>query len=120
MDATGQGPTVEDEMAALLRALAHPARVALVAELAGGEASTGALAAATGEDPAELGRHLAALEAAGAVLASAGHGGARYRLADPELGAACASLRGVLTGRVATARRLDEFVMPGPRPDRRA
>ena len=115
MGATAGGPTVEDEMAALLEALAHPVRVALVAGLAQGEASPGALAAAAGSDPVEAAWHLAALEAAGAVVSSGGPGGARYRLADPDLAAACASLRSVLVCRLATARRLDEFAVPEPR-----
>ncbi len=61
---------------------------------------------------AGVGSHLDALAAAGVVELSGASDGAEYRLADPELATACASLRSVLVCRIATARRLDEFAVP--------
>lgn len=114
MGALRQVDPVELEMASLLAELADPLRLALVAELAGGPASAGQLTEATGRPEGELAPHLAALVAVDVVDILEGGAAAGYRLSDPELGRACAALRSALVCRLATAERLDEFVVASP------
>lgn len=50
-----------DEAAALLKALAHPARLLVLCQLVEGESSVGALQPLTGLSPSALSQHLAVL-----------------------------------------------------------
>lgn len=93
---------VEAEMAALLEELADPVRLAVVAELTLRPQRTAELAAAADCGPDEITAHLAALVAIDVVDRVEARGGAQYRLADPDLGRACAALRRALTFRRAT------------------
>lgn len=111
---------VEAEMAALLAELADPVRLSVVAGLAAGPLGLQQVAEAAGREPGEVGPHLAALVALDIVRRVEGPGGAEYRLADPEVAEACSALRSVIVCRVATTKRLDQFVLPDRRRRRRA
>lgn len=90
-----------DEMlvyqAQVMRALAHPRRLAILHELEYGPLEVGRLAAALGISQPSCSQHLAAMRGVGIVLAERCGRETRYRLADPEVMTACGIMRGVLS-----------------------
>ncbi len=72
-------------LAEVLKALAHPARLRIVAALCAGEESVGALAARLDLPQAIVSQQLRILRMSGLVAVERGGGFARYRLAQPRL-----------------------------------
>jgi ArsR family transcriptional regulator len=72
-------------LAEVLKAVAHPLRLRIVATLCGGEESVGALAERLGASQPILSQQLRILRAAGLVEASREDGFAFYRIAEPAL-----------------------------------
>jgi DNA-binding transcriptional ArsR family regulator len=90
-----------DELeASILRALASRTRLRFVHALATGPCEVHDLAEALGLSQAATSQHLAALRAAGIVEATRDGRSVEYRLSDPQIGAACDLLRGVLVRRL--------------------
>lgn len=71
------------EAAALLKALAHEARLMVLCQLLDGEHSAGALQEASGLSQSALSQHLARLRAEGLVATRREAQTIYYRLADP-------------------------------------
>jgi ArsR family transcriptional regulator len=115
MAATYGGSEEIDELqAAGLRALSSPHRVRLIHLLTGGPREVHEIALALGLGQTATSQHLAALRAAGLVEATRDGRSVAYRLADPDIAAACALMRNVLVRRLdrlghlaAAARRAD-------------
>lgn len=97
------------ELARLLAEIADPRRLALLAALGDGPLAAGPLLEAAGITESEGAPELARL--VGSDIVERGADG-EFRLADPEMGRACASLRSLLVIRLATATRLDVFALP--------
>jgi DNA-binding transcriptional ArsR family regulator len=74
-----------DHLAGILKALAHPARLRIVAALCEGPENVGALAGRLGLEPAIVSQQLRILRMSGLVEASRSEGYAIYRLAQPRL-----------------------------------
>jgi ArsR family transcriptional regulator len=72
-------------VAEVLKAVAHPLRLRLVAALSAGEAHVGALARLLGAEQAIVSQQLRILRNLGLVEATRGGGFATYRLAEPAL-----------------------------------
>jgi DNA-binding transcriptional ArsR family regulator len=73
------------EAAALLKALAHEARLMVLCQLLGGEHSAGALQEASGLSQSALSQHLARLREEGLVATRREAQTIYYRLADPNV-----------------------------------
>jgi DNA-binding transcriptional ArsR family regulator len=73
------------EAAALLKALAHEARLMVLCQLLGGEHSAGALQEASGLSQSALSQHLARLREEGLVATRREAQTIYYRLADPHV-----------------------------------
>lgn len=99
--------------AQVMRALAHPRRLAILHELEAGPLEVGRLAIALGISQPSCSQHLAAMRAVGIVLAERCGRETRYRLADPEVMTACGIMRGVLSRHL---RRLSYSVDAAARP----
>jgi ArsR family transcriptional regulator len=69
----------------LLRAVAHPLRLRIIALLCRAETNVGALAAALDAEQAIVSQHLRILRMSRLVDVTRGGGEARYRLAEPHL-----------------------------------
>lgn len=93
-----------DEIAKLqadvLRALAHPRRLQIMHRLAGGPAEVSALAAELGMSQPNASQHLAVMRTAGVVEAERTGREVRYRISDPDVVVACATMRRVLERRI--------------------
>lgn len=72
-------------MADVLKAVAHPLRVRIVASLCEGEANVGALAEKLGASQAIVSQQLRILRSHGLVAATRSNGFARYRLLEQNL-----------------------------------
>jgi ArsR family transcriptional regulator len=76
---------LSEHLADILKALAHPARLRIVAALCEGAENVGALAARLGLEPAIVSQQLRILRMSGLVESSRSEGFALYRLARPRL-----------------------------------
>ena len=92
---------LDELQSAMLRALASRTRLRIVHALAIGPAEVHDLADALGLTQTATSQHLAALRAVGVVEAERDGRSMHYRVADPDLVAACDLLRGVLVRRLA-------------------
>lgn len=101
-----------DEIATMqadvLRALAHPRRLQIVHRLADGPVEVSALAAELGMSQPNASQHLAVLRAAGVVEAERIGREARYRISDPDVIVACATMRRMLERRIDRLAGLSE------------
>jgi len=84
------GSLVEDgdfagHMAEIVKALAHPVRLRIVASLCGNEENVGALATGLGEKQAIVSQQLRILRMSGLVRSERRNGHVVYRLAEPRL-----------------------------------
>lgn len=91
---------IETMQADVLRALAHPRRLQIMHRLADGPAEVGALAAELGMSQPNVSQHLAVMRAAGVVEAERTGREVRYRISDPDVIVACATMRRVLERRI--------------------
>ena len=78
-------PKSSEHLAGILKALANPARLRIVAALCEGPENVGALAARLGLEPAIVSQQLRILRMSGLVEATRSEGFALYRLAQPRL-----------------------------------
>jgi len=85
--------------AEVLRTMAHPRRLEVIHNLNGGPCEVGQLAREMGITQPNLSQHLAVMRAAGVVEAERTGREVRYRLADPDILAACGLMRDVLRRR---------------------
>ncbi len=89
-------PELVPVMAVRFKALAEPARLAILAELHEGERNVNELARATGRAQPNVSQHLASLARAGLVVSRRDGNHVYYRIADPYIvricDAVCASL----------------------------
>jgi DNA-binding transcriptional ArsR family regulator len=76
------GGRADDEVVALLKAIAHPLRLGIVARLCDGELHVGALARELAAPQPIVSQQLRILRALGIVAATRVHGFARYRVRD--------------------------------------
>jgi DNA-binding transcriptional ArsR family regulator len=74
-----------EHLAGILKALAHPARLRIVAALREGPENVGALAERIGVEPAIVSQQLRILRMGGLVESERSEGFALYRLAEPRL-----------------------------------
>jgi ArsR family transcriptional regulator len=87
--------------AELCRVLTDPKRHALLHALADGERSVGDLASVVGCSLPNASQHLAVLRSAGLVAARRSGTAVHYRLAEPEILAACAIVGRIVHRRIA-------------------
>ena len=92
---------LDELQSAMLRALASRTRLRILHALATGPAEVHELADALGLTQTATSQHLAALRAVGVVEAERDGRTMHYRVADPDLVAACDLLRTVLVRRLA-------------------
>lgn len=90
----------------VLRTLASPRRLEILHCLAEGPREVGRIALEIGASQPNVSQHLAVLRTAGIVEAERDGREVRYRLADPDVMAACALMRGVLQRRLVRLGRL--------------
>jgi ArsR family transcriptional regulator, virulence genes transcriptional regulator len=83
------------EAAALLKALAHEARLMVLCQLAEGERSAGALLQVSGLSQSALSQHLARLREEGLVATRREAQTIHYRLADPKAERVLATLAAI-------------------------
>lgn len=99
-----------DEMlilqASVMKALAHPRRLAILAELEHGPCDVGTLAVRIGVSQPSCSQHLAAMRATGIIVAERCGRQTHYRLADPRVSEACHIMRGVLERYLVRLARL--------------
>jgi ArsR family transcriptional regulator len=91
---------IDRMQAEVLRALSHPRRLQILHRLAEGPADVGSLAATLGMSQPNASQHLAVMRTAGVVEVDRLGRGARYRISDPDVIAACGLMRGVLERRI--------------------
>ncbi len=96
--------------AELLRTMAHPRRIDILHELAGGPIEVGRLAARIGASQPNVSQHLAAMRVVGLVDFERDGREVRYRLADPRSMEACELMRTVIADRL---RRLGDLARNG-------
>jgi DNA-binding transcriptional ArsR family regulator len=84
-----------------LKTLASPKRLEIVHLLADGPREVSRLAEDLGISQPNVSQHLALLRSAGVVEAERDGREVRYRLSDPEIIAACETMRGVLIRRIS-------------------
>lgn len=101
---------IDTLQAEIMRTLAHPRRLRLIHELAGGPVEVGRLARTLGISQPNASQHLAVMRAAGIVEAERSGREARYRLTDPEVVGACDLMRGVLARRLGRLAGLSAVV----------
>ncbi|MEX0630304.1 MAG: metalloregulator ArsR/SmtB family transcription factor [Chloroflexota bacterium] len=99
---------IENLQADVLKALAHPRRLRIIHRLADGPAEVGALATELGMSQPNVSQHLAVMRAAGIVEAERIGREVRYRISDPDVVAACATMRRVLERRIDRLAGLSE------------
>jgi DNA-binding transcriptional ArsR family regulator len=101
-----------DEIANLqadvLRALAHPRRLQIMHRLADGPVEVSSLAAQLGMSQPNASQHLAVMRAAGVVEAERVGREVRYRISDPDVIVACATMRRVIERRIDRLAGLSE------------
>jgi DNA-binding transcriptional ArsR family regulator len=85
----------------VLKALASPKRLEIIHLLAEGPREVGRLAEELGISQPNVSQHLALMRSAGVVEAERDGREVRYRLSDPEIIAACETMRGVLLRRIS-------------------
>jgi DNA-binding transcriptional ArsR family regulator len=85
----------------VLKTLASPKRLEIVHLLADGSREVSRLAEDLGISQPNVSQHLALLRSAGVVEAERDGREVRYRLSDPEIIAACETMRGVLIRRIS-------------------
>jgi DNA-binding transcriptional ArsR family regulator len=85
----------------VLKTLASPKRLEIVHLLADGPREVSRLAEELGISQPNVSQHLALLRSAGVVEAERDGREVRYRLSDPEIIAACETMRGVLLRRIS-------------------
>lgn len=92
---------IHELMAEICRTLAHPARIAILHELASGPAEVTRIAVAIGVSQPNASQHLAVMRQAGLVEAVRDGREVRYRLADPAVLDACDGMARVMRRRIA-------------------
>jgi ArsR family transcriptional regulator len=103
--------------AEIMRTLAHPRRIRIIHRLAGGPVEVGRIALDLGISQPNASQHLAVMRSLGVVRAERAGREVHYRLADPEIVAACDLMRGVLArrlGRLAGLSQAAERRPPTP------
>jgi ArsR family transcriptional regulator len=94
--------------AEVLTALANPRRLEILHLLAAGPREVGGIAAELGISQPNASQHLAVMRSAGVVIADREGREVRYRIADPDVIAACDLMRRVLARRIARLAALAE------------
>lgn len=107
---------IDEMQATTLRALASSGRVRLVHLLIEGPREVREISAALGLGQAVTSQHLAALRSVGVVEATRDGRVVRYRLADPDIAAACTLMRTVLVRRLARLGRVAAAAARAPYP----
>lgn len=102
--------------AEVLTALANPRRLEILHLLAGGPREVGAIAASLGISQPNVSQHLAVMRSAGIVLADRDGREVRYRIADPDVIAACDLMRRVLARRIARLAAIAETAPESTQP----
>ncbi|HHQ42203.1 MAG TPA: metalloregulator ArsR/SmtB family transcription factor, partial [Chromatiales bacterium] len=97
-----------EQFARVAKALAHPNRLELLEFLAQGERTVESLARAAGLSVANASQHLQQLKQAGLVASRRAGQHVRYRLADDDVVALMAALRGVARRHLAEVDRIVE------------
>lgn len=97
-DAIGQ---IDEIQTSMLRALASPHRLRLLHLLGSGPCEVNELVRVSGIPQAAVSQHLAALRGVGLVEATRDGRFVRYRLADPDILAACDVMRRVIVRRLS-------------------
>jgi ArsR family transcriptional regulator len=92
----------------VMKALAHPRRLQIMHRLADGPVEVGTLAAALGMSQPNVSQHLAVMRSAGVVEAERNGREVRYRISDPDVVVACATMRRVLERRIDRLAGLSE------------
>ena len=87
--------------AEVLKTLSNPRRLEMLHLLADGPREVGRLAEEMGISQPNVSQHLALMRAVGLVDAERDGREVRYRLADPDIIAACETMRGVLVRRLS-------------------
>lgn len=105
-------------VAARFKALAEPARLALLSSLQDGEKSVRELVADTGRAQPNVSQHLASLVRAGFVDARRDGQHVFYRIADPHVARICDAVCQGLARRAAEQGRLARLAGPGRRRSR--
>ena len=101
VESVGPGKRVAAPEAELFKALAHPARVRVLAVLTAGPASVAELCSATGLKPSHLAGQLAQLRAQHLVTGRRSEGRLQYRLSFPQIAELLAAAESVLNARAA-------------------
>ena len=96
----------------VMKILASPRRLEILHLLADEPKEVGRLADEMGISQPNVSQHLAVMRAAGIVEAERDGREVRYRLADPDVIAACSLMRGVLMRRLARLGELSERPQP--------
>lgn len=112
MDLLSENEWLAERAAEILKAIAHPLRLRIVAALAGGDSPVGALAERLGVKQPILSQQLRILRMRGLVEFSRSNGQAVYRLSEPHLNRMLRCVEGCLLSRpdtqAAAARAADE------------
>ena len=112
---TGSAEQVAAAEAELFKALAHPARVRVLAVLTAGPASVTELCSATGLKPSHLAGQLAQLRAQHLVTGRRSDGRLQYRLSFPQIADLLSAAGSVLDARAtADSGGLSGIGVPGP------
>jgi ArsR family transcriptional regulator len=93
-----------------IKTLANPRRLEIIHILANGPCEVGRLATEIGVSQPNVSQHLAVMKSAGIVEAERFGREIHYRLADPDVVAACDLMRGVLRRRLARLAGLSDAV----------
>lgn len=100
-----------------IKTLANPRRLEIIHVLAIGPREVGRIAAEIGASQPNVSQHLAVMKSAGIVEAERFGREIHYRLADPDVVAACDLMRGVLRRRLARLAGLtDSAAAATPKP----
>lgn len=100
-------PTLAALQAELCRTMGHPSRLMIMYALRSGERCVSELAEALDIPQPAVSQHLAALRKVGMVAMRREGQHRYYELADPHIGTACDTIRGILQRRIQ--RRSDLF-----------
>jgi DNA-binding transcriptional ArsR family regulator len=101
--------------AEVMRSLAHPRRLQILHRLADGPVDVGTLAADLGISQPNASQHLAVMRTAGVVEAERVGREVRYRISDPDVTVACATMRRVLERRIDRLADLSAATRAQPR-----
>ena len=91
---------IDIRQAEMLKTLAHPLRLGIVHQLAGGPAGVASIATQLGISQPNASQHLAVMRASGVVIAERNGREVCYRLFDPEIVTACEIMHRVLQRRI--------------------